>query len=58
MVTRLAVDTELMQEAIESDSQATIETVVETAFREYIRRTTGAYRSTTTSSSTVLLKKW
>ena len=38
MVTRLAVDTELLQEAIESDSQATIETVVETALREYIRR--------------------
>ena len=38
MVTRLAVDTKLLQEAIESDSQATIETVVETALREYIRR--------------------
>jgi predicted transcriptional regulator len=38
MVTRLAVDKKLLQEAIESDSQATIETVVETALREYIRR--------------------
>lgn len=38
IVTRLAVDTELLKAAIESDSQATIETVVETALREYIRR--------------------
>ena len=38
LVTRLAVDTELLKAAIESDSQATIETVVETALREYIRR--------------------
>ena len=38
MVTRLAVDTELLKAAIESDSQATIKTVVETALREYIRR--------------------
>lgn len=38
IVTRLALDTELLKAAIESDSQATIETVVETALREYIRR--------------------
>ena len=38
IVTRLAVHTELLKAAIESDSQATIETVVETALREYIRR--------------------
>lgn len=38
IVTRPAVDTELLKAAIESDSQATIETVVETALREYIRR--------------------
>ena len=31
MVTRLAVDIELLKAAIESDSQATIETVVETS---------------------------
>ena len=37
IVTRLAVHTELLKAAIESDSQATIETVVETALREYIR---------------------
>ena len=38
MVTWLAVDTELLKAAIESDSQATVETVVEAALREYIRR--------------------
>ena len=38
IVTRLAAHTELLKAAIESDSQATIETVVETALREYIRR--------------------
>lgn len=38
MVTRLDVDTDLIQEAIALDQEATTETIVEKALREYIQR--------------------